>query len=295
MGVNICVAGSKSGREEFCRSLGKKGSSDDFTFYNTSYSGKRIHLIEPTAYPGKIDSLIDSVALSDFTVLVVGEINAEFGETVLILDLMSPKGFFVTDADISQYVKGTSLENWKRLGMEAARRAVLEELKPEEKTGEPLVLVDHSFEVKGVGSVLLGVVKSGGLCVHDRLISNPGGQALEVRSIQKNDVEEKEAGSSDRIGLAIKGLTSKEVHRGAVLSKSPLPSASEIPQSSVIYSKFAAKDSKTLHAYHCLQSSPCRVEGGKIVFEKPIALVPGQPLILCDLNRKMRAVGKAAF
>lgn len=294
MALNICVAGSKAARESFCKGIGKKGSSDEFTFYNAIFQGKLIHLVEPTAYPEKLDALIDAAALSDFVILFVDEVNAEFGEQAILFDLLAAKGLIVSQLDLSQYLKGTSLEKWPVISAEEAKRTILEELKPPERQGDPIVLVDHAFEVKGVATVLLGVVRSGKISVHEKLISNPSGKELAIRSIQKNDVDEKEAFSTDRVGLAIKGLTSKEVGRGDVLSAKPLRVANELP-ASISYSRFAQKDSKVLHAFHCLQSSPCRIEGNRMVFEKPLALVENEPLLLCDLNKKMRAVGRLSF
>ena len=297
MSLNVCVLGPKAAREEFCHSLAKKGSSDDFTFYNTSVQGKVIHLLEPTAYPEKIDAAIDALALSEFVVFIVNEVTAEFGEQVVLLDAMRPPAencVVVTDLDIAPYVKGTALEGWKAVTPEEAKRLIMEEWVVAPRDGEPIVLVDHSFDVKGVGGVLLGVVRQGRVAVHDTLLANPLGSELEVRSIQKNDVDEKEAFSSDRLGIAMKGLTAKEVRRGMVLTKTPLPSVTELA-ATITYSKFAAKDAKMMHAFHCLQSAPCRLEAGKLVFEKPLALVKGEPFVLCDLNRKMRVVGSVSF
>ncbi|VVC72093.1 Elongation factor 1-alpha [uncultured archaeon] len=294
MGLNVCILGPKAAREEFCKSMGKKGSSDDFTFYNTSVQGKVIHLIEPTAYPEKLDAVMDVMPLCDHVFFIVDEVTPEFGEQVVLLDLCKPSGFIVSDLDLAPYIKGTALEAWKKVSPEEAKGMIQGELQPKKREGAPILFIDHSFEVKGVGSVLLGVVRQGDIRVHDKLTAYPLGKELEIRSIQKNDVDEKEASSSDRVGLSIKGLTSKDVKRGEVVSKEPLSVVSELP-ASVSYSKFAQKDSKLMHAFHCLQSSPCRIEGGKLAFEKSIALVKGEPLVLCDLNRKMRAVGTVAF
>ena len=208
--------------------------------------------------------------------------------------MLAPKGFFVTQLDLSAYTKGTSIADWPVLSGEEAKRRIQEELKPIERSGEPIVFIDHSFEVKGIGSVLLGIVHSGRISVHDKLSCYPTGGELEIRSIQKNDVDVKEASSSDRVGLAIRGLTSKEARRGSILASKPMKVVNELP-AKITYSRFAARDSKVLHAFHCLQSSPCRLDGERLLFDKPIALVEGEPLILADLNKKMRAVGKVEF
>ncbi len=289
MSINVCVLGQ--GRNEFCRSIAKPSQPEDFTMFNTNYHGRLINLVEPTRYPEKISALVNSVFLSDFTVFFAGEANAELGEQIVLLDLMGAKGCFVSDLDLAPFTKGTSLERWPIIDSESARKLVLEELQPPKRDGDAIVFVDHSFEVKGVGSVLLGVVHRGKVKVHDSLISFPGGKELEVKSIQKNDVDVAEAEASDRLGIGMKKLKSDDVPRGSVLSNRPLKIVGEL-ENKIEFSKFSAKDSTSLHAFHCLQSVPCKAEGGKIILEKELALVPGLLIVFCDLNKKMRVIGK---
>ncbi len=47
-----------------------------------------VTIIEASKYPKKIQSLLYAVGFGDFIILVVDEINASFGETVLMLDCM---------------------------------------------------------------------------------------------------------------------------------------------------------------------------------------------------------------
>jgi len=287
MSLNVCVLGNS--RKEFCKAIAKEGSSDDFTMYNTNYQGKLINLVEPTKYPEKIVALANSLFLSDFVVFIVDELNAETGEQIVMLDMFKKKGCLVTDLDLKQFIKGTALEQWPVLSSEGARRFVLEEFAIPVRTGDPIVIVDHSFEVKGVGSVVLGIVYQGIVKVHDILLCFPGKKELDVKSIQKNDVDVPEAVASDRLGIAMKRLKSEDVPRGSVLAKD-LKCVAEM-ENIIQFSKFAAKDSTVLYALHCLQSVPCMIENNKIIFEKQLALVQGQPIIFADLNKKIRVVG----
>lgn len=118
----------------------------------------------------------------------------------------------------------------------------------------------------------------------------PDKKELEVKNIQKNDVDVAEASCSDRVGLAIRKLTSNDVPRGSVLTKKELRAVTEL-ENKIEYSKFSQKDSAALAAYHCLQAVTCKIDGQKIVFERKLALVPGQPIVFCDLNKKLRVVG----
>jgi len=287
MSLNVCVLGNS--RKEFCKAMAKEGSSDDFTMYNTNYQGKLINLVEPTKYPEKIVALANSLFLSDFVVFIVDELNAETGEQIVMLDIFKKNGCLVTDLDLTRFVKGTALESWPVLSLEEAKRFILEELAASARTGEPIIIVDHSFEVKGVGSVVLGIVHRGVVKVHDVLLCFPGKKELEVKSIQKNDVDVPEAVATDRLGIALKRLKSDDVPRGSVLAKE-LKCVSEM-ENKIQFSKFASKDSNVLYALHCLQSVPCKIENGKILFEKQLALVPDVPIIFADLNKKIRVVG----
>jgi GTPase len=83
------------------------------------------------------------------------------------------------------------------------------------------VLVDHVFPVKGIGTVILGIVKQGE--VHS-------GQMLEItgyesavkkviiRSIQKHDRTFKVAYEGDRVGLALKGnISPRDISRDNII------------------------------------------------------------------------------
>ena len=66
--------------------------------------------------------------------------------------------------------------------------------------------VDHAFNVKGVGVVILGVVINGVVQKHASLNVFPGAKTAQVRSIQKHDDEFDVAGEGDRVGLALKNV-----------------------------------------------------------------------------------------
>ena len=69
----------------YAKDLGKKGTVSDIMFYNLKKGDATVTFIEPTRYPEKLSSLFYAVSVSDRVVLVVDEINATFGECVLML------------------------------------------------------------------------------------------------------------------------------------------------------------------------------------------------------------------
>jgi len=88
---------------------------------------------------------------------------------------------------------------------------------PQNSESPTVVVVDHSFNVKGVGEVILGFVKQGVVHKHDKLVVLPNNKDVMVRSIQMQDKEVEEATAGSRVGLAMKDATIDDVPRGAML------------------------------------------------------------------------------
>jgi len=169
------------------------------------------------------------------------------------------------------------------------------------------VAIDHFFEVKGVGSVALGLVKSGTLAVHDKLTAFPAGSQVEVKSIQMNDENTEASSAGGRVGLALKNVVAGDVDRGTVLAKEGVAVAKEL-NCTITAAKFLREPIKAgvFHVSAGLQFEPSRLEldgeikaGGaasaKISLDKPLAHWPEQKMLLCNLNAKgLRVVGAVA-
>ncbi len=293
----VCVIGSRA--SEFCKEFGKKGGESDYRLWHSIVHEKIITACEPFRWPEKLAPLMYCLNLSDFVVVAHDTADAALGEALVALDLLDKKeGCFATEYGIEQYAKGTVAEAYEvKANDEALEWARTRELKAHE--GDLKVLIDSSFAVKGLGNVLLGFVERGTVRVHDKLVANPSGKRIEVRSIQLQDEDQKEAGPGSRVGLCFKGSNPEEIKRGQVLTIEPLRSVTEL-ECEVKASKFAA-DSKHLHAFVGLQSVACEVDGLKaggtaraiIRFKQPIAF-DKEAIALCDLNKVMpRVVGVA--
>jgi selenocysteine-specific translation elongation factor len=169
------------------------------------------------------------------------------------------------------------------------------------------VHIDHCFEVKGVGTVALGIVKRGGIAVHDRITAYPAGKEIEVKSIQKNDDDVTSAACWDRVGLALKNVKPGEIARGTVLSKEKMCVEEKFSceLSALKFAREPLVNDEALHVSAGLQFEPCRLEiqgeikpgekgKGMVKTEKPIAFLKEENLLLCDLNAKgLRIVGVA--
>lgn len=249
--ANISIIGSeKSGRTSLAAKLGKKGTESDITLYNFVKGTDIFSFVDAIGYPASIKSLINTINLSDIALVCVPAtgLNSQVGECIVALDLLGNKRglFVITMADKSNPVamaelsekikaitKGTNLEKWDSIPVSTTTFEGLENLKEkifalaeESKKANaalndlpPRIMVDHFFNVTGIGTVVLGVVMQGTIKVHDQFTLFPVKRPAEVRSIQSNDVDMKTAPAGTRVGLALKGVQSKEFDRGYIMSK----------------------------------------------------------------------------
>lgn len=293
----VCVIGSRAGG--FCKEFGKKGGESDYRLWHSVFHDKIITACEPFRWPEKIAPLMYCLNLSDSIIIAHETADAALGEALVAIDLLEKrKGCFATEYGLEQYAKGTAADGYEvkneKDALDWARSR-----DPVAREGSLKILVDSSFAVKGLGNVLLGFVERGIVRVHDKLVASPSGDELEVRSIQVQDEDQKEAGSGSRVGLCFKGSSIEEMKRGQVLAVEPIECVSEL-ECVVRASKFAA-DSKHLHAFVGLQSVACEIEGlkpnatarAKIKFSQPVAF-DNEAIALCDLNKTPpRVVGVA--
>ena len=221
---------------DYAKDLGKKGTASDITFYNLKKGDATVTFIEPTRYPEKLSSLYYAVSMSDRVILVVDEINATFGECVLMLQCANKSvGYlilknYISPDQIAPLIKGTVLEHYDVLeeDMVGLREKMLEiavkqtaHQKAHETAGNGVVPVDAHFNVKGVGVVVLGSVVKGMIRKHETLKVLPTGKTAQIRSIQKHDDDADTAVTGDRVGLALKNIESEDLDRGFVLASDP--------------------------------------------------------------------------
>ena len=177
-----------------------------------------------------------------------------------------------------------------------------------------MIPVDHAFDVKGVGTVVLGVVKQGTVKVYDQLRIMPAGSDIVVKSIQMHDDPVHESKSPARVGLAVKGMTAEQISRGDVLClpnssyMKTIPAAGTTTTTTISTTKFVKNsyykgdlaENQTYMISVGLQIKPVRlklVNGTaveKIIPEsKPIVFVPGQIYVLLKPDSQgTRIIGK---
>jgi len=309
----------------YAASIGKKSGTSDITSYDCKKGDVTVSIIEPTSYPEKLASLFYSASSADIALVVVEKIDASFGECALMLDCAGvKKGYIVLRGgigmeQIAPLIKGLSLESYLQIAdnpVEIRERLMDDALNldPNEAlmmtVNAGSVPVDQSFNVKGVGTVVLGNVVEGVMKRHDRVKVLPGGKTGEVRSIQKHDDEFDWSAKGDRVGLSLKGLEVADVDRGMVITnnaalKSDLSITAEVKI--VKYWPKALEEGMVLHTGHWMQFLASRIESVKddgdwrqptikLAFDKPLVHLPGDRAVLCYLDGgKLRVVGSIAL
>jgi selenocysteine-specific translation elongation factor len=306
---------------DYAKDLGKKGTVSDITFYNLKKGEATVTFIEPTRYPEKLSSLFYAVSLSDRIVLVVDEINATFGESVLMLQCSGKsKGYlilknYLSPDQIAPLTKGTVLEHYEILEEDIVglREKMLDisvkqtaHQKTHDAAGKGTVPVDAHFNVKGVGVVVLGFVAQGSIKKHDTLKVLPSEKTAQIRSIQKHDDDADTAITGDRVGLALKNIESEDLDRGFVLTNDPaIKYATTISGKAQLVKYWPAplKEGMVLYAGHWMQFLPTRLENIMVegdwrmptltlTMEKALVYPPNARVVLHYLEGgKLRVVG----
>ena len=266
------------GGQDYANSLGKKGTSTDITLYNLKKGDQTVTFIEPTRYPERLAPLFYATSLAKKAVVVVDELNAAFGECLVMLSCSNVDGgFFVLRnylprEKIEPLIKGTPLEKFEfvddnpaflkdRLLSDAALYTPVASKDCGQWAGT--VPIDHSFNVKGVGAVILGVVANGEISKHDTVKVLPGTKTAQIRSVQKHDDEFDCAREGDRVGLAMKNVEVEDLERGTVLTtdESVKSTKSVKTQASLVrYWQAPMKSEMVIHLGHWMQFIPARVE-----------------------------------
>jgi selenocysteine-specific translation elongation factor len=306
---------------DYAKDLGKKGTASDITFYNLKKGDATVTFIEPTRYPEKLSSLYYAVSMSDRVILVVDEINATFGESVLMLQCANKSsGYlilknYITQDQIVSLIRGTVLEHYEVLEEDIVglREKMLEisvkqtaHQKAHETAGKGIVPVDAHFNVKGVGVVVLGSVAQGMIKKHETLKVLPTEKTAQIRSIQKHDDDAESAIAGDRVGLALKNIESEDLDRGFVLTSDPAVKYATMVSGKAQLVKYwpaPLKEGMVLYAGNWMQFLPTRLE--KVVvdgdwrmptltltMEKTLVYLPGARVVLHYLEGgKLRVVG----
>jgi selenocysteine-specific translation elongation factor len=226
-GITAAYLGVPEARREF----GKVGTQSDIHLHDFRAGDAEVTVLVPARYPEQLKCLSYAVAGADTAVLVLSKLDAQAGEQILAADAAGIRYGAIVLLDylqpdqVAPLLKDTALEEW-RVWTEPAWAEVQGHLAAAprgDREGAVVVPVDHHFDVKGVGAVVLGVVKQGVLRKGDTLYAWPDKVICPVRSIQVHDVDRNEAVPGDRVGLALRNTKAEQLDRGMVLAPADAP------------------------------------------------------------------------
>lgn len=311
--LNVAVLGAM----DYAKDFGKKGTTSDLTFYNLKRGEDTVTIIEPTRYPERLAPLFYAVSLSQKAILIVDKIDPVFGECVVMLQCAGLKNGivilrnYISRDQILPLIKGTAIESYEFMedDKNALREKLLEEaakIESDCSSTTGTMPVDHFFNVRGVGTVVLGCVVEGAIKKHDELLVLPGDKTAQVRSIQKHDEDFDCAAVGDRTGMALKGVDVEELDRGTILTNDKsIKSISSLTSKADVVKYWPAplKEGMVLHLGLWMQFVPARIEAVSaekdwhkpeltMKFDKMLVYKPGTRAVMAyPEGGKLRVVG----
>ncbi len=297
-------------KKELGKELGKKGTASDYTIYNRKSDESVLCFYEPSLYPDKLVSLLHCLNSSDIALLIFDGVSKEIGECIVALDSLGMTGIVVlrggTKEELMVIAKGTVVEKYEECENEpAAILKKLDSISPaREDSGVIRVPVDSAFVVKSVGLVVLGIVKSGKVKIHDELEALPSRKRAVVRSIQVQDKDVQETNAGDRAGLCLKNVELEDVERGVELVKGEgFGTASELSCELEMtkFQRTPVSGTEDVFVSYGMQFASGKVSGEvkggakgqvKISFVKPFSYKKGDLALLIGANRALRVMGR---
>ena len=280
--INFVVLGKQDLASEF----GKKGTESDLTLYDRKESDIIKTWVIPNGFPEKIQPLFQAINLAEYVIFHVDKLDKFTGEQIIALDsLKKEKGilshtFDVDESKLNMMIKGTVVENYTRVEQDKIKEE-MNTLEPITNDNPAELLIDHCFDVKGVGTVILGKVTNGKIKQYDNLKLYPHNIDVLIKSIQMHDDPVPESICPARVGLAVKGAKPDEVGRGDVISvEDAVDIKTEIEldfEKSPFYKSDIAKNQG------CLVNIGLQIKAAKFSSITPLKLIFEKPIV-CKKN-----------
>lgn len=276
--INYTLLGTESVAKEF----GKKGTSTDITVYDKKEPQLIKTWILPNGFPEKIQPLFQAINLGEYVIFHVTKLDRFTGEQILALDsLKKTQGILCHSFDVDRnkllsMIKGTIVQQYKLLEFEELKNE-LESIQPVSQDGKTKIVIDHCFDVKGVGTVILGKVTQGKVRTHDNLKLLPKGVDVLIKSIQMHDDPVDEAVSPARVGLSMKGITPDDVQRGDMLC---MPDSAHVAQEITLnYTQNQFFKDKVGENQMFLVNIGLQIRPAKIISLNPLKLSLGKSVV----------------
>ena len=258
------------GNAEFAKKLGKQGTANDLIVYNHGSSEGVFTYVAVNSE--KVQSLLQAINMIDVPVFVLNELNAVVGEQIVaVAEFGFEHGFFilegVSEEQIKPIIKGTCLENFSVVAGHVELTEELKKLNIHRLSDKLKVPIDNYFDVKSVGTVILGIVKSGTVKKYDKVIVEPIGTEVTIKGIQSQDKDIESADAGTRVGLNLKGIEADDLKRGYVVGSMEKTKHLKLNFSKSKYTKEHLKENDPVFVCSGLQ-----VVVGKIAAGNPLTL-----------------------
>ena len=280
--INFVVLGKQDIASEF----GKKGTESDLTLYDRKESDIIKTWVIPNGFPEKIQPLFQAINLAEYVIFHVDKLDKFTGEQIIALDsLKKEKGilshtFDVDESKLNMMIKGTVVENYTRVDQDKIKEE-MNTLEPITNDNPAELLIDHCFDVKGVGTVILGKVTNGKIKQYDNLKLYPHNIDVLIKSIQMHDDPVPESICPARVGLAVKGAKPDEVGRGDVISvEDAVDIKTEIE---LDFEKSPFYKSEIAENQGCLVNIGLQIKAAKFSSITPLKLTFEKPIV-CKKN-----------
>lgn len=295
------------GKQDLAAEFGKKGTVTDLSLYDRKESEVIKTWVTPSGFPDKIQPLFQAINLAEFVIFCVDKLDKFTGEQIIALDsLKRDKGilshtFDVDESKLDLMIKGTVVEKYAKVEHDKIKEE-MDKLEPIFIEGKSEMVIDHCFDVKGVGTVILGKVTSGKIKQYDNLKLYPAELDVLIKSIQMHDDPVAESVCPARVGLAVKGVKPDNVGRGDVIAEEgAVNMQSEIE---LDFAKNQFYKGEIAENQGCLVSVGLQIKAAKfssisplkLKFEKPIVYKPGDiAVVLKPESPTIRILGSGSI
>ena len=280
--INFVMLGEQSIVNDF----GKKGTTTDLTLYDKKESDIIRTWIVPNGFPEKIQPLLQAINISEYVIFYVASLDKYVGEQIIALDMLGKKDGIIShsyEVDENQFnsmIKGTVLKNYKKVESPNIKQE-LSNFSSITNEGEVQIVIDHCFDVKGVGTVVLGKILQGIVKQYDKLKHLPSGSEVMIKSIQMHDDDMKEAICPARVGLSLKGIKPDEIQRGDILT---IDDSLEVKTELLLtFNQSPYYKGKISDNQMCLLNIGLQIKAAKISSISPFKLILEKPII-CKKN-----------
>jgi len=282
LSVNFVVLGKQDLAAEF----GKKGTVTDLSLFDRKESDVIKTWVTPSGFPEKIQPLFQAINLAEYVIFHVDKLDKFTGEQIIALDsLKKEKGilshtFDVDESKLNLMIKGTVVENYVKVEQDKIKEE-MDKLEPIPNDSPSEMVIDHCFDVKGVGTVILGKVTGGTIKQYDNLKLYPQNIDVLIKSIQMHDDPVTESVYPARVGIAVKGAKPDEVGRGDVISAENVVDVKTEIELDFKKSPFYKND--IAENQGCLVSVGLQIKAAKFSSISPLKLLFGKPIV-CKKN-----------